>query len=669
MSTSWMLAEVAVNVPLHDSFYYIIPEQFQQEDLTLKRVHIHFGRREEIGLVIRVVSENDIDLDLRSLKSVKEIEGVIDQDPIFTKDLLLLAKNASDYYYAPIGEVIFTMLPPIKEPKFVKNPHLEHKSSFVPNIDQQKAFDSMKNFVATNTTFLLQGVTGSGKTEVYKMLARESLSRGKGVIILVPEIALTDQTLRRFTEEFGSDTALFHSKLSPAERAGEWFRVLKGEARVVVGPRSAIFAPMVDLGLIIMDEEHDPSYKAMDSPRYHARGIAFMRSKKENALLVLGSATPSIESRYATQQGIIKYSTLNTRYNEIELPQVDIIDLRKEKTGNTFLSKTLFTKLIETLNNKKQSLIFLNRRGYSPTLLCQDCGFFFKCPYCDIGMTWHKKEAKIQCRYCEFEDIAPTMCPECASFEIKNVGHGTEKLEESLQNLLPSARILRLDLDTARKKNGSDNILKAMRNHEADILVGTQMIAKGHDIADITLVGALFPEIMLSLPDFRASERTFSLLAQAIGRSGRRQIQGQAVIQSYLADHFAVQLSATQNYESFFKEEIKIREESGYPPFVRMGRIVFRSSDELNLQKLVNSIKKTFKIQKNKFNDQEIKVLGPSPCPIERINNQYRYHIILKAKTHSSILKITKYIYSLFKNFESKDKIKIEIDIDPAQIL
>lgn len=669
MSQSWLLAEVAVNVPLHSTFYYIIPPHLQDQDLTLRRVHVHFGRREEIGFVLRTVQEEEVAEDLRSLKSVKEIEDIIDAEPIFTQKLLDLAKTASEYYHAPIGEVLFTMLPPLKEAKHFTNPYISHQKEFTPNEEQKLAFDQMKPYVGKGQTYLLQGVTGSGKTEVYKLLARECLSQGKGAIILVPEIALTDQTLRRFSEEFGNQIALFHSKLTPSERVSEWLRVLHGEANLVIGPRSAVFAPMQNLGLIIIDEEHDPSYKAMDSPRYHARGVAFMRSKKEKALLVFGSATPSIESRYAVEQGLIKRATLLQRFNNTPLPSVDIIDLKLEKEGNSFLSKPLITKLLETLSQKKQSLIFLNRRGYAPSLLCQDCGFFFKCPHCDIGMTWHKKDGMVRCRYCEFEDRAPSVCPECGGFQIKDIGHGTEKLEDSLQNLLPSARILRLDLDTAKKKYNTDKILNAMRNHEADILVGTQMIAKGHDIANITLVGALFPEIMLSLPDFRASERTFSLLSQAIGRGGRRDTQGHALIQSYLADHFAVQLAATQDYEKFYQEEIQIREEFHYPPFVRMGRIVFRSADEQNLIQLNYSLKKAFKKQKDNFQNHNLEVLGPSPCPIERINNQYRYHILMKAQNHASMLKVVKFIYKLFKNFPQHDKIKIEIDIDPTQIL
>ncbi len=669
MHEPWLLAEVVLNVPLHSTFYYIIPKELQDQDIALKRVAVHFGRREDIGFVMRILKEEDVTTDLRDLKSVKEIESVLDAQPIFTSDLISLGETVAEYYHAPIGEVIFTMLPPLKEPKHFTNPYISDQKDFTPNEEQQQAFDIMKDSVGTASTFLLQGVTGSGKTEVYKLLARECLLKNKSSIILVPEIALTDQTLRRFSEEFGSNIALFHSKLSPAERSSEWLRVLKGDAKIVIGPRSAIFAPVKDLGLIILDEEHDPSYKAMDSPRYHARGVAFMRSKKEKALLLFGSATPSIESRYASDQGLITKIQLINRFNNIPLPEVQIVDLKEEKTGNTFLSETLFKKLVDTLAQQKQSLIFLNRRGYSPSLLCQDCGFFFKCPNCDIGMTWHKRDGKVKCRYCEFEDSAPNNCPECGGFNIKDVGHGTEKLEDSLQTLLPAARILRLDLDTAKKKNGSDKVLKAMRDHEADILVGTQMIAKGHDIANITLVGALFPEIMLSLPDFRASERTFSLLSQAIGRAGRRDTQGYAIIQTYLADHFAVQLAITQDYEQFYKQEIQIRKEFNYPPFVRMGRIVFRSTDENTLTQLNYHLKKYLKKEKSNFQAHQLEVLGPSPCPIERINNYYRYHILMKAKNHASMLRVIKFIYKLYKGFPSKDKIKIEIDVDPTQIL
>ncbi len=666
---SWLLAEVVLNVPLHSTFYYIIPQEFQNQDLSLKRVNVHFGRREDIAFVLRVIPEEEAPIDLKKLKSVKEIESIIDEVPIFTNELLHLGERVSEYYHAPIGEVIFTMLPPLKEGKQFKNPYIGHSKSFTPNEEQQLAFDQMKPHVGTCSTFLLQGVTGSGKTEVYKLLAKECLSKGKGGIILVPEIALTDQTLRRFSEEFGSTIALFHSKLSPAERVSEWFRVLKGEASLVIGPRSAIFAPMNNLGLIIIDEEHDPSYKAMDSPRYHARGVAFMRSKKESALLVFGSATPSIESRYASEQGIVNRVVLNSRFSDTPLPKVEIVDLKQEKTGNNFLSELLFKKLIENLSQQKQSLIFLNRRGFSPSLLCKDCGFFFRCPNCDIGMTWHRQEGKVKCRYCDFEDIAPNTCPECGGYDIKDVGHGTEKLEDSLQNLLPSARILRLDLDTARQKQGSEKILKAMRNHEADILVGTQMIAKGHDIANITLVGALFPEIMLSLPDFRASERTFSLLSQAIGRAGRRDTQGQAVIQTYLADHFAVQLSITQDYEQFYKEEIQIRKDFNYPPFVKMGRIVFRALDENHLIQLNYLLKKVIKKQASAIKEQNLEVLGPSPCPIERINKYYRYHILIKSKNHGSMLRLVSYLYKVYKSYPNYDKLKVEIDLDPTQIL
>ncbi|MGL4676488.1 MAG: replication restart helicase PriA [Brevinema sp.] len=667
----WILAEVVLNVPLYSTFYYIIPEQFQDIDLALKRVKVHFGRRGDTAFVLRTILESQAPIDLRNLNSIKEIEEILDETPILTNDLVSLGKSVAEYYHAPIGEVFFMILPPSQNTvqKSFTNPYRSHTKNFTPNDEQLNIFQNIKNMVGTHSTCLLQGITGSGKTEVYKLLARECLNHGKDGIILVPEIALTDQTLRRFSEEFGNQIALFHSKLSPAERSSEWFRVLKGEASLVIGPRSAIFAPVKNLGLIIIDEEHDPSYKALDSPRYHARGVAFLRSKQQQALLVLGSATPSIESRYAAEKGIIHRVVLENRFNNTPLPQVEIIDLKQEKTGNNFLSEQLFTKLITNLSQKKQSLIFLNRRGYSPSLLCKDCGFFFRCPHCDIGMTWHKQESKVKCRYCDFEDSAPHSCPECGGFNIKDVGHGTEKLEDTLQNLLPSARILRLDLDTAKKKQGSNKILKAMQNHEADILVGTQMIAKGHDIANITLVGALFPEIILSLPDFRAAERTFSLLSQAIGRAGRRDIQGEAIIQTYLAEHFAVQLATTQDYEEFYRQEIQIRKDFNYPPFIRIGRIVFRSPNEELIIQLNYSIKKELKKHESKISQQQLEILGPSPCPIERINNHYRYHVLIKSQTHTALLKIVKYLYKVYKRFPHYQKIKIEIDIDPTQIL
>ncbi|SFB89814.1 replication restart DNA helicase PriA [Brevinema andersonii] len=660
----WKLAEVAINVPLYDTFLYIIPDHLLHEDLLLKRVYVSFGRREEIGLVINMTDSEQVKDRLGNF-TLKYIDNIIDETPVFTHELLSLGQTVATYYYTPIGEVLFTMLPPLKNPKPFVNPHIGSTRSFTPTNEQIQAFKKISPHIGTPNTFLLQGITGSGKTEVYKLLVKKALEENKSCIILVPEIALTDQTLKRFTEEFNENIALFHSRLSPEERVSEWLRTLQGHTCIVIGPRSAIFAPVKNLGLIIVDEEHDPSYKAGDSPRYHARGVAFMRSKRENALLVLGSATPSIESRYAVQSGIIQHVQLNKRFNNTELPHVEIVDLKKEKSGNYFLSELLFSKLIETLNNKKQSLIFLNRRGYAPSLLCQDCGFFFKCPNCDIGLTWHKHDSSVKCRYCGFEDTAPSLCTECNGLNIKDIGHGTEKLEDTLQALLPQARILRLDLDIARKKNKMEKILHAMQNHEADILVGTQMIAKGHDIANINLVGALFPEIMLSIPDFRASERTFSLLAQAVGRSGRRWEQGLAIIQSFLADHFSIQTAALQDYETFYKEELKIRQTFEYPPFKRIGRIVFRSIHQQELQNFISQLKKNLIKQETK----NITQLGPCPCPIEKINNQYRYHIIIKADKHLLILQKIQNIHKIFKSSPEKDKIKIEIDIDPTQII
>ncbi|MGL5253730.1 MAG: replication restart helicase PriA [Brevinema sp.] len=664
-----MLAEVAINVPLYSTFHYRVPEAFHETPLEFRRIEVPFGRRKEIGLVLRLINEEEIKDQLEGI-TLKEFHALLDEDAIFTPTLLSLARRTADYYFTPVGEMIFSMLPTLtKKLKPYQNPHPESYQLFEPNEEQQEAFDIMKEFVGTQKSFLLQGVTGSGKTEVYKMLAREALAQGKDIIIMVPEIALTDQTLRRFTEEFGSQTALFHSRLKPEERAAEWMRVIKGEAKLVVGPRSAIFAPFSNLGLIIMDEEHDPSYKAGSTPRYHARGAAFLRSAAEKALLVFGSATPSLETRYAASTGTIGHIRLFNRYGSKPLPKVEIVDLTKEKSGNNLISPQLLKGLMSGLAEHSQSLIFLNRRGYAPSLLCQDCGYFFKCPHCDVGMTYHKSQASVRCRYCGFEDRAPSTCPECGSLDIKEIGHGTEKLEESLLELLPSARILRLDLDTARKKMGTENILRAMHQGEADILVGTQIIAKGHDLAKVTLVGALLPDIMLSLPDFRASERTFSLLTQAAGRSGRRDKVGKAIIQTYLPNHEAILSAAKHDYEEFYKKEILIRKEFGYPPFTRMGRVVFRSTDLTILKPFIEKLRSALSRHKETRTSRGLELLGPSLCPIEKINNYTRYHILLKAASHHVILQEVKALKRYFNSQKVKEKIKMEIDIDPTQIL
>ena len=664
-----MLVEVAINVPLYSTFHYRIPEAFLETPLEFRRLEVSFGRRKEVALVLRIVDEESVKKQLEGI-TVKEFDALLDEDAVFTPTLLSLAVRTADYYFTPIGEMVFSMLPTmVKKLKPYQNPHPESYQMFEPNEEQQEAFDVMKEFVGTQKSFLLQGVTGSGKTEVYKMLARETLAQGKDVIIMVPEIALTDQTLRRFTEEFGSQTALFHSRLKPEERAAEWMRVIKGEAKLVVGPRSAIFAPFSNLGLIIMDEEHDSSYKAGSSPRYHARGAAFLRSSAEKSLLVFGSATPSLETRYAASTGTIGHIRLFNRYGSKPLPEVEIVDLTKEKSGNNLISPQLLKGLLSGLADHSQSLIFLNRRGYAPSLICQDCGYFFKCPHCEVGMTYHKSQQVVRCRYCGFEDHAPNTCPECGSLEIKEVGQGTEKLEESLSELLPNARVLRLDLDTARKRMGTENILRAMHQGEADILVGTQIIAKGHDLAKVTLVGALLPDIMLSLPDFRASERTFSLLTQAAGRAGRRDKVGKAIIQTYLPSHEAILCAAKHDYEEFYKKEILIRKEFGYPPFTRMGRVVFRSTDTPLLKSFIEKLRVVLARHKDTRTSQGLELLGPSVCPIEKINDHLRYHILLKASSHQVILKEIKALKRYFNAQKVKEKIKLEIDIDPTQIL
>lgn len=662
---TWTFAKIVINIPIYQSFYYIIPDSIDKNKILHRRVQIPFGNREEIGFVMDILKEKDVDIDLKKLKSIKEIDQVVESPPLLTKELADLSLSIAKYYHAPIGEVLFTMLPPLDKEKPFINPYTIQKQNFIPTEDQVAAFKTMQDHIGKRETFLLQGVTGSGKTEVYKLLADKCIKQKKSCIILVPEISLTDQILERFTETFGDHVSLFHSKLSPPERVSEWNKTLEQNCSIVIGPRSAIFAPVNNLGLIIIDEEHDPSYKAMDSPRYHARSVGFMRSKQENALLVLGSATPSIETRHAAEKNIINYVLLPKRYSTA-LPSVELVDLKQETLGNNLITKTLLTEIIKCVSNKKQVLIFLNRRGFSPSILCRDCGFIFKCPNCDISMTWYKKKGVIKCKYCDFEETAPSYCLNCKGLDLKDIGHGTEKLELSLAEILPSARILRLDLDNAKGK-GSQKILQDMRNHKADILVGTQMIAKGHDIANVNLVGIIFPEIMLTLPDFRVSEKTFSLVAQAIGRSGRRDSQGKAIIQSYVSDHFSIQYALNQDYEGFYKKEIEIRKNYLYPPFVRMGKIVFRSTDEKSLVALCYKMKDF--IRKRRDTDSQIEILGPCPCPMERINTYYRYHILLKSCSHKNILENINLLYQAYKRFLRNEKIKADIDIDPYQIL
>lgn len=537
------------------------------------------------------------------------------------------------------------------------------------NREQTVAYTEIVNSMneKKDEVFLLQGVTGSGKTEVYLQIIAEALAKGETAIMLVPEISLTPQTVNRFKRRFGDEVAVLHSGLSTGEKYDEWRKIERKEARVVVGARSAVFAPLDNLGVIVIDEEHESSYKQDETPRYHARDLAIWRANQHHCPVVLGSATPSLESRARAQKGVYRWLQLNERaVSAAQLPTVSVVDLRAEAAKGQMqsFSETLLTKIQDRLDKKEQSVLMLNRRGYSSFVMCRDCGFVLPCQNCDISLTLHMDTKKMKCHYCGHEENIPNTCPSCQSQKIRYFGTGTQKVEEELQALFPSARIIRMDVDTTRRKGAHEKLLDQFGNHEADILLGTQMIAKGLDFPDVTLVGVLNADTALNLPDFRSAEKTFQLLTQVSGRAGRGDKAGEVVIQTFNPEHYAIQYAQAQNYEGFYQKEMVMRHQGNYPPFYYTVQIV-ASHEEENV-----AAKKMFQIV------QELKgvlspnsiILGPTPKTVLRVNNRYFYQMVLKYKHESELNQaLTKILEN--SQIETRQGLKISIDVEPQQFV
>lgn len=534
--------------------------------------------------------------------------------------------------------------------------------------EQQRAVEQIDQAITAKnaTTFLLEGVTGSGKTEVYLQAIAHALSQGRSALMLVPEISLTPQMVQRVKERFGKDVAMLHSALSDGERYDEWRRIERKEAKVVVGARSAIFAPLDDLGLIIIDEEHEASYKQEDMPRYQARDVALWRGKYHNCPVVLGSATPDLATRARAQKGVYQQLNLTKRINGSSLPQVTLVDMREAvKTAPTpDFSQILLDQITERLARKEQVVLMLNRRGYSSFVLCRDCGFVLKCPNCDVSLTLHMDTHLMKCHYCGHEEAIPNRCPSCDSKKIRYYGTGTQKVQAELEKLLPEARILRMDVDTTRKKGAHERLLAKFGAHEADILLGTQMIAKGLDFPDVTLVGVLNADTSLSLPDYRSSERTFQLLTQVSGRAGRADKTGQVVIQTYNPEHYAIQLACRQDYEQFFFYEMNLRHLNNYPPYYYTIKITVSAKSEAEAAKESFAIKKGL----DQCLSPQALVLGPTPSSILKIKNRFYYQLVIKYKQEPAL---EKYLQDLLLQSQSGEKkgIMVVIDREPVNFL
>lgn len=604
---------------------------------------------------------------LHRIKSIEEIDRYIDNCKYESQINLLCKLKEGDILITKMSSSINTIIKYgfasiiYEECKRYKYDGISNYKRVNLTDKQRLVSDTIISSFGKSDTFLLYGVTGSGKTEVYMDVIEKAINNGKSAIMLVPEIGLTPQIVGKFISRFGNVISVLHSKLSDSERYDEYRKITNGESKIVIGTRSAIFVPFANIGVIIIDEEHTSSYKQDNNPRYSAINVAEWRSKYHNCPLVLGSATPSLESFAKAGNHVYKLLTLTERAGGSVLPNVNIVDMKEEvKKGNFILSDILKNKIGEVLDRGEQAIILLNRRGYSSTISCKECGYVYKCPNCDITYTYHKSSNNLKCHYCGYSMVLPNKCSICGSDNLKDYGLGTEKLEETL-NSLYNARIVRMDVDTTSKKGQHQKIIDDFGEHKYDILIGTQMIAKGLDFPLVTLVGVVSIDSSLTSPDYRASENTFQLLSQVSGRAGRSESKGEVIIQTFNPDHYAITLAKNHDYIDFYKEEMKIRKMLKYSPYYYMVLVSITSKDyELGFKE-ANKIGSYIR---NNINKDSI-VLGPTMANMFKVNNIYHYQIIIKYRKDDSLMKVLKFIIDMqVKN----NKIDVSIDFNPSRI-
>ncbi|MBT8046308.1 MAG: primosomal protein N' [Pontiella sp.] len=580
-------------------------------------------------------------------------------------------KERADCSESPIRTLEKHGLVKIEESTILRDPHagleLLRSKPFELMAEQQSALESVNASMdqAKPGTVLLHGVTGSGKTEVYLQAIQHALDKGKGAIVLVPEIALTPQTVDRFRSRFGDCVAVLHSSLSDGERHDEWHRIRNGEAQIAIGARSALFAPIENPGLIVVDEEHEPTYKQDESPRYNARDVAVMRGHLENCCVVLGSATPALESFNNVREGRYQLTEMHQRVDDRSMPLMRIIDMRieAEKEGRAHIfSAELVQGIYDRLNCNEQVILFLNRRGFSSSLQCGKCGYVAECSECSVSMTYHKRAHKLLCHICGKEAAVPERCPECRDPDFKYAGMGTEKIEEVLEKLCPNARVARMDSDTMRKKDSYRTVLDKFRTGKIDILLGTQMIAKGLDFPNVTLVGVLYADMSLHMPDFRAGERTFQLLTQVAGRAGRGEKAGEVIVQTYTPHHPAVQAARNLDYTGFCEQDLEFRRELAYPPCSHLVLLTFKGESESGVQHAAEG----FYRHLEKLLPESVNHAPPQPAPLARAKGHYRYHIVLRC---AHTVRMTKPIRHVQAAFKTPKSVSCTVDVDALSLL
>ncbi len=709
---------------IDQTFTYLIPDHLKDNIQVGMRVLVPFNRQELEGFVLKIYPEVKQEYSLKTIISLIDLEPILNAEllelgkyiskktlsnliscyqamlpsalkakhgfmvpkkfdtylelinnnyqPTSPKqqtiiDLLmggrLLKKDLVDISPSSLKTLIKNqVIKEIKEEAYrLDNDSEKEVSTLILNKEQNAAIKHILSNLNTFAPTLLYGVTGSGKTEVYMQIINHVLNKKQEVIVLVPEISLTPQLVGSFKRRFGTNIAIIHSRLSDGEKYDEWRKIERGEVSIVIGARSAIFAPFTKLGLIIIDEEHSQTYKQENNPKYNTIDIALWRAKRYQIPLILGSATPSIESFTRAEAGIYQLLKMEDRVNH-DLPKVMLIDMKEEiRHNHKILSRLLVEKITDRLNKKEQIILLLNRRGYSTVITCHNCGFTDKCPNCDIPLTYHKTSNNMRCHYCGYGRRRLEVCPSCKSLDINEFGMGTQRLEEYIGKTFPTSRVIRMDMDTTSKKGSHEMIIDSFRNLEFDILIGTQMISKGLDFPKVTLVGVLNGDATLNIPDFRSAERTFQLLNQVAGRSGRGDISGEVIIQSYNIDHYSILKASTHDYVGFYNEELKIRQVLKYPPYYNLCliKIMSKDYDLANLE--ANKIYTYFKEELNRDNI----ILGPSSSNMPKLNNTYYLQIIIKFKKTDSIINALNFINDRYR---TNSKVHVDIDLNPIRL-
>lgn len=652
-------AEVLLDLPYEASYSYIISEELEAAAVFGVRAIVPFGRRKMTGFIIAVSDEKPAgDYEL------KPIERVIDKVPVFNHDLLDLASWMKMMYFSPTGLNLSTMIPSGRKESEV-SPFFE-PSSFHPieklSDGQEHALSVLRT--SPDRVFYLFGVTGSGKSEVYLRRTEDMIKQGKQVLYMVPEITLSEQLSDEVYSRFSGRVAILHSSLTPSQRLKAWHEIMTGDIDVVIGARSSVFAPFKDLGLIILDEEHETSYKSGSAPRYHARQVAEYRIRKTGATLIMGSATPSLEAWKMMSDHKIHRIDMPERIGEGRYPKIRIVNSLKEKRS---ITKDLEEAIRKSLSEKKGVILFLNRRGYTYNYVCSDCGHIITCPNCSVALTYHKKMKRLVCHTCGFSEPLVTVCPECQSRNLIPHGFGTENIEEEAKALFPYARIARLDTDVAESGKGkTQEILQGFRSGQIDILLGTQMIAKGLNFPLVSLVGVLNADSSLAIPDFRAAERTFDLLHQVAGRAGRYRDDGFVIIQTTQPFSPAIAAAAGNDLETFYKKEMHERSLTGFPPYSRLLNLTFRGKNEEKVTEAAQSLWKAASDLETAGQYDDIEIFSPSPCLVERKAQYYRYHVLLRSSSAALLLRFTHELMALYKVPSS---VYIEIDMDPISLM